>query len=192
MSNNPIETIFSEPVLRRLARAALKHMPGAWRAKACWDAVGRPQYLVGAFYAADQARREGYDSAALIEFGVGEGYGLIELQEYAPAVERETGVRLAIYGFDSGTGMPEGTGDFRDHPDVWQRGDYPMDEAALRRRLDPRTTLVIGDVGETVLERTFEEPIGFIAMDLDYYSSTAAALRIFERKDLRRLRRVAM
>jgi hypothetical protein len=29
-------------------------------------------------------------------------------------------------------------------------------------------------------------------MDLDLYSSTAAALRIFERKDLQRLRRVAM
>ena len=187
-----LRTIFTEPVLRRLAQAMLMVTPGAWRAKARWDAVSRPQYLVGTLYAADQARREGRDSAALIEFGVAEGYGLMEFEKYAAAVERETGVRLAIYGFDSGAGMPAGTGDFRDHPDVWQSGDYPMDEQALRRRLSPRTTLVVGDVGKTVLEQAIKEAIGFIAMDLDYYSSTAAALHIFDRNDVPRLRRVAM
>jgi len=31
------------------------------------------------------------------------------------------------------------------------------------------------------MRQMIEEPIGFVAMDLDFYSSTVAALRIFER-----------
>jgi hypothetical protein len=66
-----------------------------------------------------------------------------------------------------------------------------MDEAALRQRL--RTAkLVIGDVSKTVPEfvKSPSAPIGFISFDLDYYSSTAQAFRIFSGAASTRLPRV--
>ena len=57
-----------------------------------------------------------------------------------------------------------------------------MDEVKLRARLAPRTTLVMGNVADTV-ERFFEEyrppPLGFVSVDVDLYSSSRDALRIF-------------
>jgi hypothetical protein len=66
-----------------------------------------------------------------------------------------------------------------------------MDEPALRRRLST-ATLVIGDVCETVPEfvKSLSTPIGFIAFDLDYYSSAAHAFQIFSAAASRRLPRV--
>jgi hypothetical protein len=45
-----------------------------------------------------------------------------------------------------------------------------------------KAILIMGDVNETVGEwvRTSTVPVGFVAFDLDYYSSTKAALNIFE------------
>ncbi len=64
-----------------------------------------------------------------------------------------------------------------------------MDEHALRSRLK-KSTLVLGDVTHTVPSFLEDEsippiPIGFISFDLDYYTSTKMALRIFEH-DLKR------
>lgn len=62
---------------------------------------------------------------------------------------------------------------------------------ALRARL--RTAeLIIGDVGETVegFVRSGPGPIGFIAFDLDYYSSTVKAFRIFDALSPSRLPRI--
>lgn len=56
-----------------------------------------------------------------------------------------------------------------------------MDEDAPRERLRS-ARLIVGDVTDTV--PTFIEepvaPIGFISFDLDYYSSTMAAFRVFD------------
>jgi hypothetical protein len=68
-----------------------------------------------------------------------------------------------------------------------------MNQDALSRRLRPRTTLILGDVAETV--RTFVArgsypPIGFMAVDLDLYSSSRDALKILVFPGKRMLRRV--
>ena len=65
-----------------------------------------------------------------------------------------------------------------------------MDEEALRARLTSRTTLIIGNVAETVASffKNFDPPpIGFVAFDLDLFSSTRAALRIFLLRDKKML-----
>ncbi len=54
-----------------------------------------------------------------------------------------------------------------------------MDEAKLPSTLH-RSELVIGDVKETPSPAHAVWPIGFISFDLDYYSSTRDAFRIFE------------
>src|SRR6185312_6803978 len=78
-------------------------------------------------------------------------------------------------------GMPAPR-DYRDHPEYYRRDDYPMqDEAELRSRLPATCRLVIGDVKDTVGEflRECAHPIGFVSIDMDYYWSSAEALRVF-------------
>ena len=109
-----------------------------------FDAVPRPQYYFGVLEAADQALRQELSALSIVEFGVAVGHGLLDLQQAAEDIEAETGVRIEVYGFDAGGGMPELVGDHRDHPDVWKRGDYPMDQGKLRAQsltvhpIDPR------------------------------------------------------
>jgi hypothetical protein len=108
--------------------------------------------------------------------------------------ERETGVQIEVYGFDTGQGLPTMSQDFRDHPDQWRPMDYPMDEKKLRARLNGRTQLVLGDVAQTV-PRFVEEneiPIGFVAFDLDLYSSTMHAFEIFKRSRPKMLMRTPL
>ena len=71
--------------------------------------------------------------------------------------------------------------DFRDHPDGWRTGDYPMDVEGLRARLKPGTDPILADVAETVprFVQNPRFPVGFAGVDLDLYSSTRDALRLF-------------
>jgi hypothetical protein len=165
------------------------------RIRADWDASPRPHYLVGVLKAADRARFEGHPEVSVIEFGVAHGEGLLALQEIAEAVEQETMIRVAVYGFDTGQGLPDRSGDFRDQPDRWKTGDFPMDQDYLRSRLARRTTLILGDVAITVpdfVANVQHSPIGFIAVDVDLYSSTRDALRILTLPGKRMLLHVPM
>jgi hypothetical protein len=171
-----------EPPFRLAARALLRLLPAGVERRARWELTPRPEYLVGLVAGALQARRQGISEISAIEFGVAGGRGLLALQSEAVAVERDLGVRVRVFGFDMGApGLPAFIGDHRDHPDLWRPGDFPMDVDALRTRLAPGTTLILGPVAETVqtfVRRHAPPPIGFAAFDLDLYSSTRDALRL--------------
>jgi hypothetical protein len=155
--------------------------------------VARPSYLFGLLRAAEIAAFEEVPVISAIEFGVGEGEGLLLLEEYAAAVERETGIGITVVGFDTGKGLPEPLGNFRDNPDIYEPGESPMDEEALRLRLGPSTTLILGDVAQTVppfVREARYPPVGFIACDLVLYSSTRDALQMLSLPERRSLRRV--
>ena len=176
-----LKQIAKEPPFRLLVKLLLTMFATSVRTKANWDVSPRPAYLVGVLSAADEAARVGISEISVIEFGVAGGEGLLALQEIADAVEAETRIRIVVYGFDTGKGLPDSGGDFRDHPDCWKAGDFPMDELRLKQFLSSRSTLVVGDVADTVptfVQKTRRSPIGFIAVDLDLYSSTCAALQI--------------
>jgi hypothetical protein len=190
-----LTTLAKEPPFRIFMRPLVKAFPTSIRTKANWNAVARPHYLVGVLYAAEQAIREGLPEICVIEFGVARGSGLLALQEYAAAVEKETGVKIQVYGFDFAGGLPRVDGDYRDHPDQWKKGDYKMDEEWLRQRLSRRTSLVLGDVKYTVpqfVEKMQPTPVGFISVDVDLYSSTKDVFRFFQSPGRKMLRRVAM
>jgi hypothetical protein len=157
-----------------------------------WEAVPRPAYLEGVLAAADQAKREGIRAIGVYEFGVAGGNGLLALAEVAESVERETGIAIKVYGFDAGTGLPSFDTDYREHPDQWIPGDYPMDQPELRARLKPNTTLIIGEIARTLPQhfRIVHEHVGFVSVDVDLYSSTKEILRMFEMPDRRVLKRV--
>jgi hypothetical protein len=140
----------------------------------------RPNYTWCVLHAASVASRTGVPEISLLEFGVAGGNGLVALETVAAESERVLGVGVRVYGFDTGEGIPPPR-DHRDAPFLIQSGDFAMDQEALRARL-ARAELVLGDVASTVpafLESS-PPPIGFISFDLDYYSSTRDALRLFD------------
>jgi len=143
-------------------------------------AASRPQYLWGSMHAARLASALGRTSVSVVEFGVAGGNGLLALETAAGLAERLFGVRVEVYGFDVGTGMPA-PHDVRDLPWAIEPGIFAMDEAALRARLR-RAELVLGPVEETVRGWMGRErgPLGFCAFDLDLYTATAAALSVFD------------
>jgi hypothetical protein len=183
-------------ILRRLASISplrtlwAKHEIGGLPLRIRFDAVDRPWYAFGVQSAASLAQRLGIPAISVVEFGVAGGRGLLVLERLAEQIGKSTGIRIETYGFDSGNGMPEPK-DYRDMPHVWGKGDYRMDEGALRARLKS-AKLVLGDVGRTVAQtlRSDMPPVGFIAFDLDYYSSTMAAFSIFDGPSSTRLPRV--
>ena len=149
--------------------------------RTAYDIWDRPAYAYGIYQAANLARGLGLPGVTAIEFGVAGGNGLLSMERIAGEVGRHFGVDVAVFGFDTGTGMPAPR-DYRDLPHVWEQGFYRMEADKLRARL--RTArLVLGDVAETIpdfLGTARLPPIGFIAFDLDYYSSTKSAFRIFD------------
>lgn len=140
----------------------------------------RPPYLWGSLHGAFLAKTLGIAAVSLIEFGVAGGNGLLDLDQIAQALEAYLGVQAVVYGFDTGRGLPA-PADIRDCPNLFSGGDYPMDVARLDARLQ-RTELVLGNVADTIAPflRRGPSPVAFISFDLDLYSSTAQALRLFE------------
>jgi len=154
---------------------------GAWR---------RPPYAYGTYHAAQQAKLLGIPGISVVEFGVAGGNGLLALERIGHEIANYFGIRISVFGLDSARGMPEAT-DYRDLPYIWGRGFYDMDVAQLKARLRPETQLILGDVRETVQHLSnVRDPIAFVSFDLDYYSSTRAALSIFDLRGSLRLPRV--
>jgi hypothetical protein len=191
-----LKRLAMEPPVRLLVRTSLRLMPVSVSTRALWDLSPRPAYLVGVLYAAKRALREHVSEIAVIEFGVAGGRGLLALQQEAEAVEKELGVSIKVYGFDNGQeGLPGFIGDYRDHPDKWKPGDFPMNVSLLRSKLSHRTTLILGNVEETVpafVKDPRVPPIGFMAFDLDLYSSTSWALRTLAMPERRMLDHVPL
>lgn len=147
-----------------------------------WD---RPHYAYGSYSAAQLARRLRLPGITVIEFGVAGGNGLIALERIAASIGKHMGVNISVFGFDTGKGMPHPT-DFRDLPYVWGSGYYRMDRTTLERELTT-AKLAIGNIDDTLGSFIAPYPIGFIAFDLDYYSSTKSAFRVFEADHLPRV-----
>lgn len=177
---------------RRWVRFAHRRSPfSSFLTRLEWDAVDRPHYAYGLLQAAVQADALGLSSISAFELGVAGGNGLVTMEELAAQVTSATGVRIEVYGFDAGGGMPNPL-DYRDLPYVWQPGFFAMDPDALRARLHS-ARVVLGDVRETipafVAEGAFA-PVGFVSYDLDYYSSTVHAFALLDVPPELRLPRV--
>ena len=167
-----------------------RHPFGSVRTRVRYDVSDRPHYGYGIYSAADLARRLKIPAISVIEFGVAGGTGLIAMEKIAREIAQFSGIRISCYGFDSGRGMPCPQ-DYRDLPYIWGKGFFQMDETALRKRLRD-ATLIVGPVDATIPEflKQSPPPLGFIAFDLDYYSSTIQAFHVFDGDTNLRLPRV--
>jgi hypothetical protein len=154
---------------------------GRFRTKVAFDLIVRQQYAFPILFAADLAARYGIRTVTLLEFGVASGAGLLNMCQIASAATKATGVEFRVFGFDTGRGMPPAI-DYRDLPEVFQEGDFPMDVDSLSKSLPSFAKLIIGDISETVpsflANLTADAPIGFISVDVDYYSSAKQVLQI--------------
>lgn len=155
-------------------RLARRYAPRLVQRVRPWDYY--PSYTYGVRQGALNARALGVPAITAIELGVAGGNGLLHLQALAPKVEAETGVHVDVVGFDLATGMPKPL-DYRDLPYIWAPGYYQMDVDALTPRLTT-AELVLGDITETAADWLARDPapIGFISFDMDYYTSTRAAM----------------
>jgi len=154
---------------------------GDFRARERYGLILRANYAYGMLRAADIAKYFGKQCVTVIEFGVASGAGLLNMIELAPAIEKETGIKLHIVGFDTGAGLPSVQG-YKDHPELWNPGDFATeDRDRLLHKLDGRAKIVWGNIGDTIDAFTDaidpSAPLGFIAIDVDIYSATSAALR---------------
>lgn len=156
---------------------------GSFRTKVNFDLIPRFQHAYALLKSADQARAVGASSVTVIEFGVAAGAGLMNICHVAERVTRLTGVDFKIVGFDTGRGMPAPES-YKDHPDLYAQGDFPMNFDALSRRLPTNAQLVIGEIRTTLMtflrQSTRQSPIAFVSIDVDYYSSTREAFRVFD------------
>jgi hypothetical protein len=170
----------TEPIHLNLL-SAIVAVCGTYRAKVDFDLVVRQQYAFPVLYAADAAQQCGYKTVTIIEFGVAGGAGLLNMCRIAARTRAATGIEFRVVGFDTGKGMPAPI-DYRDLPESFQAGDFPMDVERVRRALPAFAELVIGDIADTVPRfldtLSAQTPIAFVAVDVDYYSSARNALRV--------------
>jgi hypothetical protein len=140
----------------------------------------RANYLFGLLHAAHLARTLTIPSISAIEFGVAGGNGLLALEQAAALTKEALGVEIDVYGFDTGRGLPK-PADVRDCPNLFLEGQFPLEYDRLALRL-VNARLILGRVEETVGPFVNEQPspVGYVAFDLDLYTSTAAALQLFD------------
>src|SRR5690348_9762896 len=86
---------------------------GSYRTKIDFDLIPRQHYAYGVLRAAELAAKSGLKAVTIVEFGVAEGTGLMNLCRISRKVSAITGIEFEIVGFDSGVGMPPPQ-DYRD------------------------------------------------------------------------------
>jgi hypothetical protein len=151
----------------------------------------RPNYIWGVLQGVALGKVLGKESVSIIEFGVAEGAGLLALERIAAHVEEMLKIGIEVYGFDTGTGLPSPQ-DYRDCPNIWLgEGQFPMDKKNLGKRLE-RAALKLGPISETIpaFLRSSPAPVSFVSFDVDLYSSTRDALKLFDAEHSRLLPRV--
>ena len=158
------------------------------RQKAFWmqyyveNKLPRMHYATGIYKSAYEAKNLGYKKFSVMEFGVAGGSGLINLEFHAKEISRLFDIDIEVYGFDLGTGLPGDNQGYKDKLHIWQEGFFLMDQNVLKNKLQG-AKLVLGNIADTV--KTFindytPAPVGFVAIDVDYYSSTVPILNFLK------------
>lgn len=146
--------------------------------------IGRVQYALSLLQTCAQAYHCGYDKVVSIELGVAGGDGLLDMCSAAAHLGPIFDVDVRVVGFDNATGLPAPK-DYRDHPEMWQQTMFKMpDPEILRAKLPDFAELIVGDVADTIpgwlASKPVERKLGFVSVDVDYYSSTLSAYPMFE------------
>lgn len=174
----------TEPLHLNIASAFVA-LFGNFTLKVAFDLVMRPHNAYAILDAATRAKHYGITKMAICEFGVANGAGLINMALIAKKVSAITGVEIRVFGFDTGEGMPWSPVDYRDHPEHYSAGNFKMDVEKLKATLPNNAELVLGECGKTIptfLGKLAADgyAIGYVVIDVDYYTSTVDALTLFD------------
>lgn len=169
-----------EPLLYNFA-SLIVLIFGSFSKKIDYDLVPRQPYAFGLKAAFTEAKSIDVKKVVIIEFGVASGAGLFNLAIIAKKLSVEFDIDYEIIGFDTGKGMPKPI-DYRDHPEKYGYGDFPP-IGLSSENLPEKTRLIIGDIASCLpeYETQFDagSRIGFVSIDVDYYSSTKDCLHLF-------------
>jgi len=143
----------------------------------------RPHYALGLLMAAHRAQQLGYKKISVFEFGCWNCRGLLDLEHWIDDIKEIINIDFQIFGFDYGEGLPDTNNDPRDRFYRWSVSDYKLVEKENIKKLK-YTKLIFGDVKDTLpifikQNDLSSMPIGFVAFDMDYFTSTYNALKIF-------------
>jgi hypothetical protein len=118
-----------------------------------------------------EAKKLGFNEVCVLELGVAQGNGIMALEKYKKRIQKVLNIKIDIYGFDMGTGMPE-ISIPEDLPFYWKQGQYRTDKELLEKNTNSK--IFFGNVKNTVDEFIKINPktICCIFFDLDLYSST--------------------
>lgn len=136
----------------------------------------RPHYETILLESTNEAKKIGYKEISVLELGVAGGNGIISLEKYKKKIEKLTGIKINIFGFDYGKGLPASNNKF-DLPFFWSGGDYKVDKEKLNKKINSK--IFYGDIDKTFQSFLETNPatISAIFFDLDYYTSTKNFLK---------------
>ncbi len=131
----------------------------------------RPHYETILFESCLEAKKLGYDEVAVLELGVAGGNGIISLENYKKKIEKICNIRINIYGFDTGEGLPEPDNKY-DLPFHWKKGDFKIDKKKLESKISSK--IFYGNIKDSIDTFIQENPKNIICIffDMDFYSST--------------------
>jgi hypothetical protein len=163
------------------AYARLRALRGDFQYQERLGKLTPPWTAYGLLMASPAAKKYGYDSISIAEFGVANGRGLRRMTNLAEQLSAQSSVIISVFGFDTAEGLPAPE-DYRDHPELFGEGDYPMqDFDALQAELKGRAQLIIGDIREIgSLDEILANngPLAFASIDVDIYTSAKSALKL--------------
>ena len=137
--------------------------------------VFKPHYETILLESCKEAKKLGINNVSVLELGVAGGNGIIALEKYKKSIESYLKIKIDIYGFDTGEGMPRSNLK-EDLIFVWKQGQYKIDKDLIGKKTNSK--IFYGDVKNTINDFIKLNPnkICSIFVDLDYYSSTKAFL----------------
>ncbi len=135
----------------------------------------RPHYETILLESSLEAIKLGYKEVSVLELGVAGGNGIISLEKYKKKIEKLYNIKINIYGFDYGEGMPATNNEF-DLPFHWKQGDFKVDKKKLEKKIN--STIIYGNIKYTVDQFLEKNPKNIIAIffDMDTYTSTYSFL----------------
>ena len=181
-----------EPLLYNIA-AMFVLVFGNILSKIKYDCVPRQPYAFGLGegfrIASEQRTALDIKRLVVIEFGVASGAGLLNMCRISDQLADHYKLPVRAIGFDTGEGMPAPV-DYRDHPEKYLDGDFiPHDKSRIEASLPSNASIIYGPIAENVgkLEEILEpgDCIGFVSVDVDYWSSTVDCLKVFRNPKLR-------
>ena len=182
IANFLISREFQLSLFAPLLRWFVRRTRGAFRYTSSFlldiQAIERPACAYCMRKAAILAKQLGVARISVLEFGAGEGSGLVFMRDFAVEMKKLFGVDIDCYGFADGVGRaaPESV------KDLPYRYNPSQKSAPATARL-AEAGIIDGSFSETIpkfLEQTSPAPIGAVFVNDETHAATSRVLKIFE------------